>query len=469
LSLTTEDSIKPVTCNGPPKAPVSRPFLSPPFGGWNSIISYLDHDLPNFERDGLMIAGTGLAVRSDGVHVATDFPAYWSQRVRQYVYYDGHNGYDFNLWYQPVYAAAPGKVIFAGWEYPGLPDHGYGQMVMIDHHNGYVTLYGHFSKLKVHAGERVKRLQLLGISGNTGHSSGPHLHFTVFHNCTPTDPYGWTGPGPDPLAGYEGETSRYLWLVPPLVSNPLPGLAAISQLSAPPVPRLLLLRLPSAAGGTSSFFSALRRELSRATSALMHWHGVSVDTLHAALRITAPVTAARLYAVPDVASIATPDAASDARADVLAALARAALVSRHKRLQLGKSRTWSGYLLQWQGRTFLVGQGPKAQKVKLRLSRSIGGSTSRSLQADPSTGAYAVDLGRLSRHELALLRQELNPRPRRPAVSVNIQPVSHATTHTVRARRSGFDFVPLLATGLLLLALVAISIRYRPHLRAKRG
>src|SRR5919202_1906803 len=107
-------------------------------------------------------------------------------------------------------------------------------MVMIDH--------GHGSQILVHKGQRVKRGQRIGISGNTGHSTGPHLHFTVFHNCTPTDPYGWQGGGPDPLVNYQGETSGYLWKKSPAVFNPLPRLA--SGIPASGGVRVLLLRLP---------------------------------------------------------------------------------------------------------------------------------------------------------------------------------------------------------------------------------
>lgn len=75
----------------------------------------------------------------------------------------------------PIVAADSGKVIVAGW-----PDNsGYGLRVVLDHENGYTTLYGHMSKLSVVQGQRVKRGDLLGLEGSTGRSTGPHLHFEI--------------------------------------------------------------------------------------------------------------------------------------------------------------------------------------------------------------------------------------------------------------------------------------------------
>jgi hypothetical protein len=416
--------------------------------------SYFDHDSPNFLRDGLVVTATGLQASADGVHQAWDFPAYWSASLRQYVYYDGHNGYDFNLWYEPVYAAAPGRVIFAGWEYPDAHDHGYGDMVMIDHRNGYVTLYGHFSRLRVKAGQRVRRLQPLGVSGNSGHSSGPHLHFTVFHNCSPTDPYGWTGSGPDPLEGYQNESSIYLWLRAPLVINPLPKMPGLGELPPTSLPRLLLLKLPSTAHGTHTFVLDLLRE-ARDVRAALGDRGVRLDLLYGAVDVKAKVSAQRLYQLPFVASIASMDGASDAKADVLSALARAALIDRRRGLPLGRSHGWTGYLLQWQGRTFLVGTGPKSKRAALRLNRPRGSTIVEKLQADPETGAYAIDLGKMSRRDVALLDKQLQGGRQHSTVSVRpekrtalIRPVSGHTDSR---------FEESILTALVTLGLLGIS------------
>lgn len=75
----------------------------------------------------------------------------------------------------PELAADSGKVIVAGW-----PDNsGYGNRVMIDHGNGFITLYGHLSKILVTAGQTVKRGDTIGLMGSTGRSTGPHLHFEI--------------------------------------------------------------------------------------------------------------------------------------------------------------------------------------------------------------------------------------------------------------------------------------------------
>lgn len=73
-----------------------------------------------------------------------------------------------------IYAAAEGKVIATGWNTGG-----YGYFVMIDHGNGYATLYGHMSKVIASNGAEVKCGDLIGEVGTTGDSTGNHLHFEV--------------------------------------------------------------------------------------------------------------------------------------------------------------------------------------------------------------------------------------------------------------------------------------------------
>lgn len=75
----------------------------------------------------------------------------------------------------PILAADGGTVVGAGW----LDNSGYGNRVIVDHGNGYVTLYAHLSVVQVQAGQRVNRGDLLGQMGSTGRSTGTHLHFEI--------------------------------------------------------------------------------------------------------------------------------------------------------------------------------------------------------------------------------------------------------------------------------------------------
>lgn len=82
-----------------------------------------------------------------------------------------------------VGAAASGVVTVASYDVGH-----YGVAVFIDHQNGYITHYGHLSKILVRVGQRVKQGQLIARSGSTGRSTGPHLHFTVKRNGVNVDP-----------------------------------------------------------------------------------------------------------------------------------------------------------------------------------------------------------------------------------------------------------------------------------------
>ncbi len=69
-----------------------------------------------------------------------------------------------------------------------LNGRGYGNNVLIDHGYGYETLYGHMSKVKVFVGQKINRGDLVGLVGNSGTSSGPHLHYEVRKNNNPVNP-----------------------------------------------------------------------------------------------------------------------------------------------------------------------------------------------------------------------------------------------------------------------------------------
>jgi len=164
------------------------------------ITSWTDHHYPTRQEDGIMI-------RFDG---ATGYA------------YDGHRGTDFAVPSNtPVVAADDGTVIYSEWSDSG----GWG--VVIDHAYDR-TAYFHNNQLFVYPGQHVSRGQLIALSGSTGNSTGPHVHFEVRDLLTPwhsVDPYGWTGPGQDPWRWDMG----YLWT------------------SSPPVPFVLPLAFPGGA------------------------------------------------------------------------------------------------------------------------------------------------------------------------------------------------------------------------------
>jgi murein DD-endopeptidase MepM/ murein hydrolase activator NlpD len=94
-----------------------------------------------------------------------------------------HGGLDFRGPYgAPIYAAAKGVVSFAGYR------SGYGNCVEIDHGNGLLTRYAHMSVLRASVGQVVSPGQSIGAIGNSGRSTGPHLHFEVRVNDRPVNP-----------------------------------------------------------------------------------------------------------------------------------------------------------------------------------------------------------------------------------------------------------------------------------------
>ena len=90
-------------------------------------------------------------------------------------YWDGHLGIDIAAGEgAPIYAADSGVVVFSGWATGG-----YGYTVIIDHGNGYQTLYAHMSNATARCGQSVGQGGTIGVAGSTGNSTGAHLHFEV--------------------------------------------------------------------------------------------------------------------------------------------------------------------------------------------------------------------------------------------------------------------------------------------------
>jgi murein DD-endopeptidase MepM/ murein hydrolase activator NlpD len=100
-----------------------------------------------------------------------------------YKTYKMHEGVDFTApTGTPIYATGNGRVVTAG------PDRGYGNCVVISHGFGYQTLYGHMYRIKARVGQQVKRGELIGYVGNTGLSSGSHLHYEVIKGGRKVNP-----------------------------------------------------------------------------------------------------------------------------------------------------------------------------------------------------------------------------------------------------------------------------------------
>jgi murein DD-endopeptidase MepM/ murein hydrolase activator NlpD len=111
-----------------------------------------------------------------------------SRNYTQYYWY-GHRGIDIALPVgSPVYASDTGTVTFAGWNI-----YGFGNLIVINHGNGYETFYAHLDAINVVPGQIVYQGNVIGATGNTGNSSGPHIHFEIRLNAGQQDPCWYLG------------------------------------------------------------------------------------------------------------------------------------------------------------------------------------------------------------------------------------------------------------------------------------
>lgn len=151
-------------------------------------------------RDNLPKAGNGILARPiEGGTLTQDYGvtsfslgAYRSGR---------HNGVDFKAAVgTPILAAEDGVVAASGNQDAYCPRGAYGRFIVVNHDNNLTSMYAHLSRSVVATGERVKRGQVIGYSGQTGYATGPHLHFTVYAR-----PTFYMGPsktcGPMPFGG----------------------------------------------------------------------------------------------------------------------------------------------------------------------------------------------------------------------------------------------------------------------------
>ncbi|MGB9592946.1 MAG: M23 family metallopeptidase [Anaerolineae bacterium] len=136
------------------------------------------------ERELRLLAAAPHGWPLDGkVQITSDFGYRVLEGVREF-----HEGIDLNAWYgTPVKATKDGVVTFAGWR------GGLGWTVEIKHEEGFVTIYGHNSRLLVKKGAEVKAGDVIARSGSTGRSTGPHVHYEIRLNNKPVDPKKYIG------------------------------------------------------------------------------------------------------------------------------------------------------------------------------------------------------------------------------------------------------------------------------------
>ncbi len=172
------------------------PFMHRPYYGEqpvrDRINSYFDHDKPWYADDGVFVRYDGKRWTGSDTSVLNCTPGMTC--------YDGHNGYDLHMRFEPVLSSASGTVVRAGWYNALNHSDGFGLWVAIDHGNGYLTVYGHLSAITVNTGEHVGTQWQIGTSGTSGSSTGPHLHFGTYYypSWEVTDPFGWQGNYADP-------------------------------------------------------------------------------------------------------------------------------------------------------------------------------------------------------------------------------------------------------------------------------
>ncbi|RNJ64272.1 MAG: M23 family metallopeptidase [Porphyrobacter sp. IPPAS B-1204] len=170
-------------------------------GPFEAIMGGGDDIDPRFERLGLSLARMAVLERAlDGIPQVV--PASVENITSGFGYrrdpFNGHAamhaGLDFKgAMGSPIFAAADGRVTFAGWK------SGYGQTIEITHGNGMLTRYAHLSRIGVKIGQPVEAGATIGGLGNTGRSTGPHLHFEVRINDRAVNPRPFLEAAPDVL------------------------------------------------------------------------------------------------------------------------------------------------------------------------------------------------------------------------------------------------------------------------------
>ncbi|MCA9932524.1 MAG: LysM peptidoglycan-binding domain-containing protein [Anaerolineales bacterium] len=162
-------------------------FIASRFGiSLSALISANNITNPSLVYPGLqLIIPNPATVPDDNIDPAAGLLIWPTERRALYQYYRyGHEAIDVDVAAgSSIVASAAGTVEFSGWN-----NYGYGYLIVLDHGNGVRTLYAHNSELKVKTGDTVNQGDVISLSGSTGYSTVPHLHFEVFVNGRHVDP-----------------------------------------------------------------------------------------------------------------------------------------------------------------------------------------------------------------------------------------------------------------------------------------
>ncbi|MFO7819072.1 MAG: M23 family metallopeptidase [Halanaerobacter sp.] len=197
VSSNDYDNFKTISNQSLKSQTVSKSKDSPPSGelisttkqnlsSLNEGISRKKEDLSNLKddivdyKDYLAAKPRGWPILNDKGKITSKYGQRFHPIKQERIF---HEGVDIGVWYNhKVIATGRAKVVFAGWK------SGYGRVVILDHGYGYRTLYGHNNKILVRTGEVVNRGDAIALSGNSGRSTGPHLHYEVLVNGNHTNP-----------------------------------------------------------------------------------------------------------------------------------------------------------------------------------------------------------------------------------------------------------------------------------------
>ncbi len=155
-------------------------------GGQRELIAWLDF-VPTYSR-GSGTATSELGGGCTGSPMGSPpylWPTAGAHTISGNDFGPNHLGIDITAFEgTPVLASGAGVVVYAGWS-----PYGYGNVIQIDHGDGWATVYAHLSQINVKQCEYVGAGTVIGLSGSTGNSTGPHLHFEVRRNGTALDPW----------------------------------------------------------------------------------------------------------------------------------------------------------------------------------------------------------------------------------------------------------------------------------------